>query len=32
VLKWFARRAVLPEDATELMLGWDHGGGFSLHA
>lgn len=32
VLKLFERRAVLPEEATELMLGWDHSGGFSLHA
>jgi hypothetical protein len=32
VLKLFERRAVLPEEATELMLGWEHHGGFSLHA
>lgn len=32
VLKLFERRAVLPEEATELMLGWDPSGGFSLHA
>ena len=32
VLKLFERRAVLPEDATELMLGWEHSGGFSLNA
>lgn len=32
MLKLFERRAVLPEEATELMLGWEHGGGFSLNA
>jgi hypothetical protein len=32
VLKLFQRRAVLSEDATQLMLGWDHSGGFSLNA
>ena len=32
VLRLCERRAVLPEDATELMLGWEHSSGFSLHA
>ncbi len=32
MLKLFERRAVLSEDATERMLGWDHSGGFSLNA
>jgi len=32
VLQLFQRRALLPEEATALMLGWDHGGGFSVDA
>jgi len=32
VLKLFQRRAVLSADVTELMLGWEHSGGFSLNA
>ena len=32
VLKLFERRALLPDEAAELMLGWEHRGGFSLHA
>jgi hypothetical protein len=32
VLKLFERRALLPDEATELMLGWEHSRGFSLHA
>ena len=32
VLKLFQRRAVLSEDVTKPMLGWEHRGGFSLNA
>ena len=32
VRKRFARREWWPEEATALMLGWDHSGGFSLNA
>lgn len=32
VLKLFQRRELLPEDATEMMRGRQHGGGFSLNA